>query len=47
MQLYEKRATEMKPLGLKRPNLESPDKILKRQVSDVSLPPSFRIGDET
>ena len=39
---------DMKPISLvKRPNLESPDKLLKRQVSDVSIPPSFRVMDET
>ena len=48
MQLYEQRANEiMKPLGLKRPIAESPDKMLKRQASDISIPPSFRLHDET
>ena len=37
----------MKPLTLKRPKMESPDKILWRQDSDLSAPPSFRQANES
>lgn len=47
VRMYEQRAMEMKPLNLKRPINESPNKVLRRKDSDVSLPPSFRINDET
>ena len=36
-----------KPPSVKRLALESPDKILRRQESDVSIPPSYRINEES
>ena len=36
----------MKPLNLKRPNLESPNKILRRKASEDSIPPSFRLDEQ-
>ena len=48
IRLYEQRALEMqKPPSVKRLALESPDKILRRQESDVSIPPSYRINEES
>ena len=47
MRLYDQRATEMRPLTLKKPSNESPVKLMRRQDSDVSIPPSFRMGEES
>jgi len=33
----------MKPVNFKRLSLESPEKVNKRKMSDISLPPSFRM----
>lgn len=47
MRLYEQRATEMRPLTLKKLNLESPEQMMQRQHSDISIPLSLAVGDET
>ena len=44
---YGKHEMELNPINLKRPSMgDSPEKALKRQISDISLPPSFRFLEE-
>lgn len=43
LSLHQKQTPEMKPMNIKRPKMESPDHDFRKRMSDVSLPPSFRM----